>query len=56
MFILAPTLGRGAAHSHIVTELFTFLGVGSLVIGFVILISNLFSGCFNHEQKDVSPD
>jgi len=42
MFFLAPSLGRSAAHSHIVTELFTYVGVGCLVIGFLILVGNIF--------------
>ena len=42
MFFLAPSIGRSAAHSHIVTELFTYIGVGSLVIGFLILVANIF--------------
>lgn len=40
MFFLAPSLGRGAAHSHILTELFTYVGVGSLVAGILILSGN----------------
>jgi hypothetical protein len=44
MFFLAPSIGRSAAHSHIVTELLTFGGVGGLVIGFLILVGNLFIG------------
>lgn len=45
MFLLAPSIGRSAAHSHIVTEILTYIGVGGLVIGFVILIGNIFF-CF----------
>ena len=44
MFLLAPSIGRSAAHSHIVTELFTYVGVGGLVIGFLILVGNIFFG------------
>ncbi len=42
MFLLAPSMGRSAAHSHIVTELLTYVGVGGLVIGFLILVGNIF--------------
>jgi len=42
MFLLAPSIGRSAAHSHIVTELFTYVGVVGLVIGFLILVGNIF--------------
>jgi len=42
MFLLAPSVGLSAAHSHIVTECLTYVGVGGLVIGFAILIGNIF--------------
>lgn len=44
MFLLAPSIGRSAAHSHIITELFTYIGVGGLSVGFLILLGNLFLG------------
>ncbi len=44
MFLLAPSIGRSAAHSHIITELFTYIGVGGLSVGFLILFGNLFLG------------
>jgi len=47
MFNLAPSIGRSAAHSHLITELLTFIGVGSLLAGLVILILNLFAGFFS---------
>lgn len=50
MFFLAPTMGRGAAHSHYVTELFTYVGVGSLVVGFLILIGNIFFGFMEEDR------
>ncbi len=46
MFILAPSIGRGAAHHHIVTEMFTFIGVCSLLAGIAILCANLLLGMF----------
>lgn len=46
MFWLAPSLGRSAAHGHILTESLTYVGVGSLVLGLLILSSNLFLGLF----------
>ncbi len=46
MFLLAPSIGRGAAHEHILTELFTFLGVGGLLLGSFFLLANLFLGLF----------
>ena len=46
MFILAPAVGRGPAHDHIVTQLFIYIGVGGLLAGSLILIMNLFLGKF----------
>ena len=46
MFILAPYIGRGAAQHHIVTEMFTYIGVVSLLAGIAILCANLFLGMF----------
>lgn len=50
MFLLAPSIGRGAAHDHIVTEMFAFIGVGGLLAGIAILCANLFLGMF-HETR-----
>ncbi len=49
MFLLAPSIGRGAAHEHILTKLLTFIGVGGLLLGFLILVANLFFGLFNEQ-------
>lgn len=49
MFFLAPSIGRGAAHDHILTELFTFSGVGGLLAGSFILVANLFFGFFKEQ-------
>ena len=46
MFLLAPSIGREAAHHHIVTETVTYLGVGGLLLGIGILCANLFLGMF----------
>jgi hypothetical protein len=46
MFFLAPSIGRGAAHEHLLTELFTFIAVGGLLAGSFILLANLFLGLF----------
>ena len=46
MYRLAPTIGRGPAHDHLLTELFTYIGVGGLVLGMLILVLNLFFGLF----------
>ncbi len=44
MYLLAPSIGRDAAHEHLITKLFTFVGVGGLVAGLAILLANLFLG------------
>lgn len=46
MFFLAPSIGRSAAHDHLITEMFTYIGVGGLTAGLVILLANLFLGLF----------
>lgn len=46
MFLLSPSLGRSAAHHHIITELFTYVGVAGLLSGIALLCSNLFLGMF----------
>ncbi|PHS72170.1 MAG: hypothetical protein COB22_05580 [Cycloclasticus sp.] len=46
MFYLAPTIGRSAAHSHMVTEIFAYIGVSGLLLGMVMLSLNLFLGMF----------
>ncbi|ORU94254.1 MAG: hypothetical protein A6F70_08075 [Cycloclasticus sp. symbiont of Bathymodiolus heckerae] len=46
MFYLAPSIGRSAAHGHIVTEVFTYIGVGGLLLGMILLSLNLFLNFF----------
>ncbi|PCH85760.1 MAG: hypothetical protein COB26_11265 [Piscirickettsiaceae bacterium] len=50
MFYLAPTIGRSAAHSHIMTELITYVGVGGLLLGMLMLSMNLFLGMFEGDH------
>lgn len=50
MFLLAPSIGRSAAHSHIATEMFTYVGVGGLVLGFIILVANIFFGLLGSSE------
>lgn len=51
MFFLAPSIGRGAAHEHILTKLFTFVGVAGLLLGSLILVANLFFGFFREHRE-----
>ena len=48
MFILSPSIGRSAAHHHIITEALTYIGTGGLLIGLAILLGNLFLGLFKN--------
>lgn len=49
MFLLAPSLGRGAAHDALVTGLITKVTVGSLLLGVAILFLHLLFG-FGRER------
>ena len=46
MFILSPSIGRSAAHHHIITEMLTYIGIGGLLLGIAILCANLFLEMF----------
>jgi hypothetical protein len=50
MYLKAPEIGRDAAHHHIITESLVYVGVGSFVIGIVILTCNLFFNVFAHDE------
>ncbi len=49
MFILAPSIGREAAHHHIMTEIFTYTGVLGLLAGIGLLSANLFLGRYQQD-------
>lgn len=51
MFVLAPSIGRGAAHSHVLTEIFASVGVGGLLLGCFLLLANLFLGLFREKAS-----
>jgi hypothetical protein len=42
LFFYAPHMGRAAAHSALIPELCTYIGVGGLSLGFLSLIHGLF--------------
>ena len=50
MFYLAPTIGRDAAHNHILTESIVYVGTGAFLIGLFMIFGSLFFNMFN-EQK-----
>ena len=45
-FYLSPGLGRDAAHSAPITEIFVLIGVGGLLSGLGILIAHLLFDCW----------
>lgn len=49
MFMLAPSIGRDAAHHHIMTEIFTYTGVLGLLAGIGLLSANLFLECYKQD-------
>jgi hypothetical protein len=51
MFLLAPSIGRGPAHAHILTEFFAYTGVGGLLLGSFFLCANIFLGLFKEETR-----
>jgi len=51
MFLLSPSIGRGAAHEHVLTKLFTIVGVVGLLVGSLILVANLFFGYFREQGE-----
>ena len=50
MFLLAPSIGRGPAHAHILTEILAYTGVGGLMLEVFFLCANLFLGFFPEES------
>jgi nitrate reductase gamma subunit len=52
MFLLAPEIGRKAAHEHVITQVIAYLSVGSLLIGLAIFCGGVFMGwcCDRHDD------
>ncbi len=46
MFLIAPFIGREAAHDHLITEIFAYSGTAGLLLGILLLSANLFLGKF----------
>ena len=51
MFFLSPSIGRAAAHEHVLTKLFTIVGVIGLCIGSLILVANLYFDFFRDQGE-----
>ncbi len=47
MYLLSPSLGRAAAHGHLLTESLAYIGIGGLVAGFLMIVGNIFLGLFS---------
>lgn len=50
MFFLAPAIGRVPAHEHLLTNFFTYVGVGGILAGSFFLLANLFLGVFKDQE------
>lgn len=50
MFYLAPTIGRDAAHSHILTESIVYISTGAFLIGLFMIFASIFFDMFNEEK------
>lgn len=55
MFLLAPSLGRTAAHDALVTEVITKVTVGSLLLGLAILLLHLLIGFGGQRPHNAQP-
>ena len=51
MFWLAPSIGRGPAHAHMLTEFFAYTGVGGFLLGTFFLCANIFLGLFKDQNR-----
>lgn len=51
MFLLSPTIGRSAAHSHIITEAFTYISLLGILSGLVLLITHIYFGSFHEDDE-----
>ena len=51
MFVLAPSIGRGPAHDHLLTEIFALTGVGGVMLGGGLLCANIFLGLFREDAR-----
>lgn len=49
MFLLSPGMGREAAHHYFLTEAFTYIGVGGLLSGILLLLMNVFLGLLRED-------
>ena len=50
-FLLAPSIGRDAAHHHFLTEAFASIGIGGLLLGTSFLLANIFLGMFGEDAR-----
>ncbi|RMH15914.1 MAG: hypothetical protein D6698_10495 [Gammaproteobacteria bacterium] len=55
MYRLSPSMGPHAAHEAWQTVLFTYVGVGGLLLGLLLLILHLLFGLFSSSSDDTQP-
>ena len=53
MFLLSPSMGRGAAHYALITELFVYVSIGGLLSGMGIFMASV---CFGLCEESCSSD
>ena len=51
MFLLSPSMGRTAAHSHWITEAFTYISLLGILFGLAILISHIYFNTFHEDDE-----
>ncbi len=52
MYQLAPSMGRHAAHESLPVVAFTYIGVGGLMLGLLLLIGHLLLGLFSVKSEE----
>ncbi|WP_428023382.1 hypothetical protein [Arcobacter sp.] len=50
MFLLAPIIGRSAAHNHILTESIVYVSVGAFCLGLFMIFASLCFNMFNQKN------
>lgn len=51
MFLMAPSIGRDAAHHHLLTKMLTYSGNGALLLGIALLFAHIVANSFAEPGK-----
>lgn len=51
MFLIAPSIGRDAAHHDITTQLFIYIGVTGLLAGITLIMIHILTGRISSERE-----